>query len=212
MDIAVSVALTIVFLMSAGHVLDSKHIQGSTKELLRSKLVAVYIFLSDFPSRIRHKLTSMANKAYDIPEDSLLENGARKKIAWSGKLDWVIFVPAFAIGFAYLGQAVFKEDAEMSVALGITKETAWWLALVAGVMIAGALPLIAAILTTVALVLAIVPCGIAWVVIEAVHRIMLVALKKATPPEAAPFSYLAALLSVFAATIGLCTYLLRLSK
>jgi hypothetical protein len=195
MPILEKVVLEIGVIISLGIFLDSHHLETAQKEAVRLFLVRMYEWLYDFPISLRQRWGAALDKMnqpvdYDVRTGKLAKPGR----SWVWWLYYLVFIPGFAICFAYFLQWDFKEDGWAAKTYDITREGAWWIGLLSGVLFAvvGALILMA-IGAWYFLAIAI-PVLLILMILESIRRFLLLTLKKAQGR---------ALLSVAAALAGL---------
>jgi len=192
---------TIALLIALGKFLDGEHLDGATKEAVRLKLIAFYVYLYDFPSALTKLRKAILEHVFPHADESMT-NPKESKSKWFYRLYWILLAPTIAIGFAFLAQAVFKET-EWSLSVGLSREMAWWLALPVGIVFGAAWPLIFATLVAMLFVVVFSVSLLAYLVVEVIRRTALLVLNKATSPKTSPFSYFTGLLSVILAGIVL---------
>ena len=201
--------LVIILLITLGRFLDSEHVEVSTKDRIRVKLIGLYVWLYDIPAHFKFTaLKARLDRLFEAREIDVTTGRTiiNRKSVWRARWYYFIGIPAFSLGFAYLAQYVLHPDAD-----GIwrhTREEAWWIGLFGGLTLAILGPLILSILMGLLFIVSMLVGLVALAILEAVRRSALTVLSKSTSPRTSPFSYFAALLSVVTIVISLLTYFL----
>jgi hypothetical protein len=192
-------------LIPLGRFLDEHNLENSTKDKIRNVLISMYVFLYDYPKRVKRSILNLLDSAYTPQTSNDRKIETRSK--WALRLYFLFYIPLFSIGFAYLAQYVFKPDVE-GLAKGLTREEAWWFGLLVGIPIAFTGPTVLATLLFVVGVVSVIPVLIFILILETVRRLLLILLNKSTSPKTSPFSYFCALLTVLTPAIALAQYVL----
>lgn len=171
---------------------------------IRLFLIRAYFLLEAIPSR----LSSIVSRFHEAPEiDVRTGNEIKPERVWPYRIYYLFLVPGLSIAVAYLCEWGFKET-EWSRSIGFTKESGWWLGLFFGFVLAFVGPAIFAIASALTLIVLLMPGLVAFAILEAIRKLILIVFNKSTSPRTSPFAYFAALLLVIAAVIGLIRHLL----
>lgn len=185
MKTLIIIGAIVVFLGVLGPFLDKHHLDESTIDKIRLRLVACYVFLYDLPKRsgpIVRWLDSLHEKrAFDIRTGEYVKEHS----TWRG---WIIplFQVAFAIAFPIINQVYFNGPS-------------WLLSIGGGLVLAWMAPLLLILIVGLWAILASLCSLIVLAILEAIRRFLLIVFNKSTNPRTSPFTYLAALISVFSA-------------
>ncbi|MBH5371417.1 hypothetical protein [Bradyrhizobium glycinis] len=193
-----TLGVLVVFLMVLGNWLDKQHLEVTTIEKIRTRLISFYLWLYDAPSRLKkgcQPIISWFNRMHEPPAFDIRTGQSIKQrppvARYALQLTTAVAVPIFMMQFHH-----FDPDTPVS-SMNLPSETAWWWAILAGIVVALVGPIF--FLASVGLWACIItlPSLILLALIEMMRRSLLLVLNKSTSPRTSPFTYFSGLASVF---------------
>jgi hypothetical protein len=184
MEVLGTLGIIVGLLCSFGIFLDKHHFEQSTIEKVRNHLIASFIFLDDLPDRLRDRSSPFIRWF-----DKLHEKGDFdvRTGAYSGRTrNWTTWV---RVGQVALGIGIFAVEQYSRTSLLVSVMEAFVVVYIAPLILLIGAGAWVALVTAVLLLLTLA--------ITIVRRFALLLLNKATSPRNTPFTYLAAVVSIF---------------